>query len=145
MSEMLERVARALFDQTYNPAHLSLDDAWTRNADDIQGYYRTSARVAIAAMDPPQISEMVARVAAAIAKAAQMPTQILHKPSCQCGQCVAFRLQAGAAIKAMREPTERMVVVGDGAISADAWCAAGGTAKECLTEIWHDMIDEALR
>jgi hypothetical protein len=53
MSEMVERVARALFDETYNPAHLSLDEAWALNRNDIQSYYRTSARVAMIAMREP--------------------------------------------------------------------------------------------
>lgn len=49
MSEMIDRVARALFDRGYNPAHLSLDEAWKLNRDNIQDWYRESARVALSA------------------------------------------------------------------------------------------------
>lgn len=101
MSEMLERLARAIAGQSEG----KLDDRWRRKA--------AAGLRAIGLSDDAAVPEMVQRVASAISAAAQMPTQIPHKFSCQCGHCIAFRIQARSGIAAMREPTDLMIAALD--------------------------------
>ena len=53
MASMIDRMARADFNETYNPAHLTLDAAWIKNKDNIQDYYRNAMRAVLTAMREP--------------------------------------------------------------------------------------------
>jgi len=72
------------------------------------------------------MSEMVQRVADAIAEAADLDSDTMYKD------------MARAAIEAMREPTQEMKAV-DGVHWGYGCHVCGG-----LTEGWHAMIDAAL-
>ena len=74
------------------------------------------------------MSEMIERVALAIS-GGDDPANILE----------IHRHRARAAIKAMREPTAKMKLVG--AMTMPDYDPGDNDAEQC----WHEMIDEALK
>lgn len=52
---------------------------------------------------------------------------------------------ARAGLAAMRKPTQEMLNAGANAVSADAWCATGGTGVEGAGDVWEAMLDELLK
>lgn len=89
------------------------------------------------------MSDMVERVAAAIERANDSAPSFGMKVS------DIIKLMARAAIEAMREPTERMALAGDGVGRYQHCDGEDGNWHEWYEhdpeEVWQAMIDEALK
>jgi hypothetical protein len=79
---------------------------------------------------------------AALFKASNQPNQVEHKPSCQCGRCLACRLQVRAVLAALRLPHDAMLV------AAREWSRAkygmpigDGAATGCLQAMLDAVRD----
>ena len=83
------------------------------------------------------MSEMIERVAVAIHNSRL--TRVTSWDRCIELYRIELRKQAKAAIEAMREPTEEMLIDG----TQDA--GAGGPDKQYIKEVFQCMIDTALK
>lgn len=72
----------------------------------------------------------------------RVATAICSSEGCECGVCPSIVKKARAAIKAMREPTEAMLVAPH--CEADG-CDAQYLEAEDFRHAWQAMIDAALK